>query len=86
MRSPAIILVWGCLLLPLRSQVVEIVLPDTVLRVPSIQEVIPVLTDRLVNEGCRGRLGSVYRLERAVLGEESEVRLNLNFLKRLRLK
>ena len=79
MRPPAIILVWGCLLLPLRSQVVEVVLPDTVLRVPSIQEVIPVLTDRLVNEGYRGRLGSVYRLERAVLGEESEVRLNLNF-------
>ena len=57
----------------------EIVLPDTVLLVPSVQAVIPVLTDRLVNEGCRGRLGSVYRLERAVLGEESEVRVNLNF-------
>jgi len=79
LRLPALILLFGCLVLPLRGQVVKVVLPDTALLVSSIPQVTSALTDRLVSEGRRGRLGSVYRLESVVLEKWSGSGLTLKY-------
>ena len=79
MRLPVIILLCSCLVPPLRGQVVKVVLPDTVLLVSSIPQVTPVLTDRLVSEGCQGRLGVVYRLESVVMEKWSDSSLTLKY-------
>ncbi len=79
MRLPFLILLCGCLVPPLRGQAAKVVLPDTTLLVSSIPQVTSVLTDRLVSEGRRGRLGSVYRLESVVMGKWPDSSLTLKY-------
>ncbi|UCH61728.1 MAG: BamA/TamA family outer membrane protein [Fidelibacterota bacterium] len=79
MKLPVLIVLCGSLILPLRGQVVKVVLPDTIMQVSSIPQVTSVLTDRLTSEGRRGRLGSVYRLESVVMEEWSESSLTLKY-------
>ncbi|MFB0516757.1 MAG: BamA/TamA family outer membrane protein, partial [Candidatus Neomarinimicrobiota bacterium] len=69
----------GCLVLPLTGQELEVILPDTAVRVSSAEEVIPYLTDRLAYAGSQGRLGTTLLLGSVVLSGHPEERLTLRY-------
>ncbi|UCD37743.1 MAG: BamA/TamA family outer membrane protein [Fidelibacterota bacterium] len=64
MKSISSILLGMGLILPLRAQEVELILPDTTLKVTSTGAVVPYLSDRLLRAGVQGQLGLLYRLGR----------------------
>ena len=69
----AFILLHGLLLLlPLWSQEVEIILPDTSFRVSSVDEVNSVLSSRLAHAGSKGRLGTIYCLKETQFHQTEE--------------
>ena len=79
MRS-ATFWVMGCLLAGSAwGQSVDLVLPDTVLRINSSPELRDLLAERLAQAGSRGQLGLSYRLHDMVLEAASSPRLKVRF-------